>query len=82
MSQQSRDILGQLDAVLIEDESDSVASAVAALGGRVMVVRPDSYLLGVADRPEELDRILADAAPYLLANDVPGTRVHNGEAYA
>lgn len=83
MSQQSRDILGQLDAALIEDESDSVTSAIAALGGRVMVVRPDSYLLGVADRPEELDQIVADAAPLLLANGGPGTtRVHIGEAYA
>lgn len=62
----SRKILETLGAAVIADSSDSVEAALARVGGRVMVIRPDRYLLGVASTSADLDRIVAASADLLL----------------
>lgn len=51
--------LDNLKVVRVADNCESVARALAALGGRAMLVRPDRYLVGVASTAAELDAIVA-----------------------
>jgi HpcH/HpaI aldolase/citrate lyase family len=44
---------------LLTDADDSIASYLPGYGAEAVVVRPDRYMLGVADDREELERVLA-----------------------
>ena len=58
--------LRSLNAIILRDDGDAVKRAVQELGGAVMVVRPDHYLLGVANTSREIDDIVAKAVTWLL----------------
>ncbi|HEY0685612.1 MAG TPA: bifunctional 3-(3-hydroxy-phenyl)propionate/3-hydroxycinnamic acid hydroxylase [Steroidobacter sp.] len=51
--------LERLATVLVPDDSPAVHDALTKLGGAVMLVRPDRYLVGVADSVSEIDAVVA-----------------------
>ncbi|MCZ4521762.1 bifunctional 3-(3-hydroxy-phenyl)propionate/3-hydroxycinnamic acid hydroxylase [Rhodococcus ruber] len=62
-------VLGALDVVGVAADSDSARDWLARLGHRAVVVRPDRYILGVADSADELRELFAPLAGYLQATD-------------
>lgn len=69
ISDATRRRLSTLDAVIVEDAGKSMQDAVGPLGGRVMLVRPDRYLLGAANTAAEIDQIVQTAAAYVVGAD-------------
>ncbi|ATE65494.1 bifunctional 3-(3-hydroxy-phenyl)propionate/3-hydroxycinnamic acid hydroxylase [Rhizorhabdus dicambivorans] len=59
LSPLTRASLEALDAVILADATDTVRDALTPLGGAAMLVRPDRYLVGVADSASEIDAIIA-----------------------
>lgn len=48
-------LLRDLDAVVVADDSKAVMDAIGGLGGSVMFLRPDRYLLGICSSASEVD---------------------------
>lgn len=59
LSARAKSALDDLGAVIVPDDGEAVREALAALGGAVMLVRPDRYLVGVADSVAELEQMVA-----------------------
>lgn len=66
MDGRTKQRLNALNAVILPDDGDMVKAAIRSLGGRVMITRPDHYLLGVANDAVEIAAIVGRAAGWLL----------------
>lgn len=53
-------ILKALGTVFVPDDSDTVRDALARIGGAVMLIRPDRYLVGLAGSVTEIEDMAAD----------------------
>ncbi|MBB6125229.1 bifunctional 3-(3-hydroxy-phenyl)propionate/3-hydroxycinnamic acid hydroxylase [Sphingobium subterraneum] len=65
ISSSSMAALKALRVVILADDCDSVRNATAAVGGKVMFVRPDRYLIGVANSISEIEAMAIQAATAL-----------------
>lgn len=59
VSDDARTALEDLGAVILPDESSAVKAAVGSLGGSVMFLRPDRYLLGVTSSASEVNAMVS-----------------------
>lgn len=62
----TRSHLDQLGAITLPDTGDSMRRALQNLNCAAMIVRPDRYLLGIANTAQEIDEIVATAATWLF----------------
>ncbi|WP_327751856.1 bifunctional 3-(3-hydroxy-phenyl)propionate/3-hydroxycinnamic acid hydroxylase [Sphingobium sp. SJ10-10] len=70
LSSEVRSSLEAIGAVLVPDGSQAVVSAISAIGGSVMLIRPDRYLVGVAESVEGIEEMVRGLATRLLVNEV------------